>query len=435
MTWGFESPLSHPYRTRTTSDMSTETLQIEVASPSSWARRLTITVPASRVDRQRDEVTKQLAKRLNLPGFRKGKIPPQIIQKRFGPAIDQELVERVIGDAYKEAIEQQALQPITQGAVEEVDYKPGQDLIFHVGLEVRPDVQLDRIGGFTVAGENATVGDAEVDSVLDRLRQEHALWEPIVDGTPSAGDMVAVQITPLKDDEPEEARPYRFVMGEGQAVEDVEDALRTLKPGTEGEFTILTAAEEGEEREEQRVRIVLEEAKRPVLPEANDEFAKSLGEFDSIDALRDRVRQDLSREAEQTATRTVRTRLLDAILDANPFDVPESMVTAYLERAVPADKRMTEEQAAEIRASLRPAGERAVKRMLVMDRIAETEGLHATQDEVDQRVESMAEKWGRSPGEVWSQLQKSGRLSAIEEEITEDKVFEYLLAQSTVEQA
>lgn len=417
--------------------MSTDpsTLQIEIERPAAWSRRLTITVPASRVDRERDEVTQTLAKRLNLPGFRKGKVPAQVVQRRFGQAIDQELVERVVGEAYKEALEQEKLQPITQGAVERIDYEPGKDLVFLVGLEVRPEVELSTIGGFTLQPPEAEVGEADVDRVVDQLREQHAVWEPIEDATPSAGDMVAVEITPLVEGEPEEARPYRFTLGEGQAVEDVEDAIKTLRPGAEGEFTIHTApTEEGAEAgPEQRVRIALNEAKRAVLPEADDEFAKAAGDFEGVAELRSRIREDLEREASQESRRALRQQLLDRIVEANPFEIPESMTDSYLERAVPSGQGMSDEQVMQVREQLRPAGERQVKRMMVLERVAETESLHATQDEVDQRVEEMAERWGRSPGDVWAQLQKSGRLQQLEEEITEDKVFDYLLSQSTVE--
>ena len=417
--------------------MATETSELRVAvdSPAKWTRRLTITVPAQRVAQERESVTKQIAGRLNLPGFRKGKVPPAVIEKRFGQAIESELLERLVGNAYKQALQQEGLTPITQGEVENLDYAPGADLTFHVGFDIRPVVELTRIGGFQVRREAPTLGEDEVDRVLERLRSQHAAWEPVSDETPTAGDMVAVEITAL-DTEGEDAqpRPYRFVLGEGQAVAPVEDAIRTLRPEQEEEFTLALGGDgEGAESEPKRLRIRLNEIKRPILPAVDDEFAKMVGEFDSLDTLRQRVREDLEREAQAEAERTLRQRLVDEIVAANPLEIPASMVDQYLARALPDREGADAQRLAETRELARPGAEAAIRRLLVIEKVAELEGLHATQDEIDARVEQLAERWGRSPGEVWAQLQKSGRLQVIEEEITEDRVFDYLKSQSTIQ--
>ena len=417
--------------------MTTETtgsteLKIEVEEPAKWARRLTITVPARRVEQERGAVAKNLAKRLNLPGFRKGKVPPQIIEKRFGPAIDNELIERLVGDAYKEALAKEGFTPISQAEVDSVAYEPGTDLTFNVGFEIRPEIELERVGGFTVVRPKPQVGDEEVDKVLTRLREEHAVWQPVDAQTPVSGDMVSVEITALDEEgEAAQPRPYRFVLGEGQAVNDVEDAIRTLNPGQGGEFT-LTLGAEGEEAKQRRLRIELIEAKRPELPALDDEFARTVGEFESIEDLRARVLEDLQREAGVESERTVRQALVDAVVEANPIEVPAGMVGQYLERALPERDGADGERLAEARELARPAAEVALRRLLVIERIAQMENLRATQTDVDQRIEEMAERWGRPVNEVWAQLQKSGRLQMMEEEITEDKVFDYLKSQSSV---
>jgi trigger factor len=409
----------------------TEALKVDIEERAAWARRLSITVPGERVERQRRDVMSRLAKRLKLPGFRQGKIPGHILEKRYGSAIEQEAVERVVGEAYKEAIQQQQLQPITQGAVQAVEYRPGSDLVFDVELEVRPELRLERVTGFRVQRPVVVVEDEEVERVLGRLREEHAVWRPLEGTTPLAGDAVEVEITPLSGEGAGEARRYEFVLGEGQAVPDVEDAIRTLAAEQEGEFEIALEGDESPER--QAVRIRLLGARRPELPEVDDEFARGLGEFEDAAALRARIREDLLRESESESEREVRRQLLGQILEANPFEVPASMVDQYLERALPARKGMDEARLAELRSSARDAAADGLRRMLVVEQLAEQEGLRATTEEVDARVEQLAERIGRPVGEVWAQLQKSGRLQAMEEELTEEKVFDWLKSRSTVE--
>jgi trigger factor len=403
--------------------------------PAAWTRRLTITVPAAKLQQERQAAVQKLAKQVRLPGFRKGKVPTRIMEQRFGQAIEQETLEKVMGDAYREALQREKLQPISQGAIDNIEYTAGTDLTFHVGFDVRPEVELERLGGFDLRREAPQVGDEQVDSVLDRLRDEQAVWNAIED-TPVSGDMVTVQITPLDDamGDPKPRR-YELVLGEGQALPAIEDAIRTLKPGAEEEFTVELPADADDAAagtKTHTLRIHMQEAKRAERPALDDAFAKSAGDFDSLEALRDRVREDLQNEAVREADRNVRHQLVHQIIEANPFEVPASMTEQYLERALPAREGIDTEQLQQLRQSAWPAAEHAIRRILIVERIAEMEGLRATAAEVDERIVQISERLGRSEDEVRRQLQKNGRISEIEEEITEERVFEYLLGLSSI---
>lgn len=418
--------------------VDTGELKVSVEKPAAWSRRLTITVPAERIARERRSAVERLARQVKLPGFRKGKVPVQVMEKRFGAAIEQETLEKVVGDAYREALKREQLQPITQGNVENLDYKSGADLTFNVDLEVRPEVELNRLGGFNVQRQVPIVDEAQVDQVLDRLRDEHAVWKPLEEDAPVAGDMVVVDITPLRQEEggpPPSARRYQIVLGEGQAVPAIEDAIRTLRPGQESEFTVdlkKDAEDPASPLEPHELRIAMLEAKRAERPQLDDDFARGLGDFAGLEDLRARVREDLGREAEVEAERNLRSTLIHNIIDANPFEVPASMVREYLSRMMPAREGADEARVTELRDSMGPAAERALKRMLVVERIADLESLHATPDEVEARLNDVATRMGRSPGEVRTQLQKNGRLHEIDDEITENKVFDYLKSLSTI---
>lgn len=412
-------------------------LKVSVEKPAAWSRRLTITVPAERVDRERRSTIQRLSKRVRLPGFRKGKVPASIMQKRFGQAIEQETLEKVMGEAYREAIQREGLAPITQGSIDRVDYSEGTDLTFDVGFDVRPQIELNRIGGFQLRREVRPVADSQIDEVIQRLREEHAVWHPVEGETPLAGDAVVVDITPLEEETGAVGQPrsYEIVMGEGQAVPAIEDVIRTLPAGAEGEFTVdlpESAEDPAAGSKPHRIRVAVREVKRPELPTLDDAFAQGLGEFESLAVLRDRIRTDLEREAENDAERQLRGQILTEIVGANPFDVPESMTREYLNRVIPEREGVDAERLEEIRQSARGAAENAIRRMLIIERIAEQESLHARPEEVEARVTGIAERMGRNPAEVRSQLQKSGRLHELEEEITEDRVFDYLKSLSTL---
>jgi trigger factor len=421
--------------------MATEAagLKVSVEKPAAWARRLTITVPAEHIAREKKDAVQRLSKRVKLPGFRQGRVPAGMMEKKFGPAIEQEAIEKVIGDAYRQALASENLQPITQGNIDQIEYEPGTDLTFNVELEVRPELELERVGGFAVVREQPAIGDQQVDEVLQRLREENAVWKAKDGETPAAGDMATVEITPLDaatSAEPSKARRYQIVIGEGQAVPAVEDAVRTLKAGEDAEFDVALPEdpeEAGSPTVAHRMHIRMVELKSPEFPALDDDFAAGLGDFETLDGLRTRIREDLETESGREAERGVRMQLVQQIIEANPFDVPQSMVQTYLERVMPEREGGDSQQLQEMRTQMWPAAEQALKRMLVLERIAELEALRATPAEMDARIDEMAERLGRPRGEVIGQLRKNGRLDELEQEITEEKVFEYLKSLSEIQ--
>ncbi len=420
--------------------MATQTAEITVSmdKPGAWARRLSITVPAERIAQERKDAIQRLSKQARLPGFRKGKVPAQVMEKRYGQAIEQETLEKVISAAYREALDREQLQPITQGAIETVEYETGTDLRFDVEFDVRPEIELDTLGGFSVMRETAVVDDGQVDQVLQRLREEQASWSAKDSGTPTAGDMATVEITPLDDATTAaamQARQYQIVIGEGQALPPIEDAIRTLTPGTEAEFTVDlpdTSDEAMAGTKSHRLHIKLASLQEAQYPTIDDEFAKGVGAFESLSDLKTKVREDLEKESERDSERRVRLQLISQLIAANPFEVPQSMVRQYVEAMIPVREGADAERVAAAREEAYPEAEEALRRMMVVEKIAEMESLEATGDEVEARVEDLATRINRPAAEIRSTLRKNNRLAEIEREITEDKVFGYLKTLSTI---
>lgn len=427
-------------------------LTVAVQEPRSWSRRLSITVPSERVRRVRQSVAAKIAGNVRLPGFRKGKTPASLVERQFGQAIEQETLDRVIQETYREVLDKHEFRPITQGQVEHVHYHgDGGDLHFEVEFEVQPVLELARTEGFHVVRPADAIGDDEVDSLLERLRNERATLHPVEGGKPDYGDTVLVQITNLDESgegEEAEGSEYRFELGEGQAIPDIEAAIMTLAPGEEGEFTVTFPEDfhdEAQRGQQQRLRIRLNEARRKELPALDDDFAKGLGEFDTIDGLRTRVRADLEKDAKQRADSAMRDALVQQIVEANPFDVPGSMVDRYLDYMTgdtpdrEGNRRQRsgeeEERFSQLRAIMRPQAEQALKRMMVVEYIADHEGLRPTADDVDARVEALAGQHGRTPSDLWVELERTGQMQALEAEILEDKVFEHLRSRNTIAQA
>lgn len=411
-------------------------LSIDLQEHAAWRRSLKVTVPADVVTAERKRITARVAKQVKLPGFRAGKTPASVVEKRFGQAVNRELVDQMVGDAYKAALEQVDQSPISEGEVEDITWEPEEDLRFEISFDIRPEIELSQLSGFSIERPSSEVGEQEVEQVIERLRDQNGAWKPVEEGRPEAGDLVSLTATQLEDGEPDgEPQEYDLTLGQGDAIEDVESAVYTLDIGGTGDFTVTFPEDfpnEARRGETQDLRLELRARKVRELPEVDDAFAKSVGEFETVDELKARIREDLEKEAVNQADSVVRGQLLDAIIDANAFEVPISMVNRYLDQVLGNPQGADPERMLQAREAVKGEAERAVKRMMVIERIAEQESLAADDDQIDDRVQEIAEANDTTPAKVYGELQKSGSLERLEREITEKQVFDWLLEQSDV---
>jgi trigger factor len=283
-----------------------------------------------------------------------------------------------------------------------------------------------------------SVSDDEVEAQLGMLRQQQSLWKP-VERKPAAGDSVEVTITPLESEASEpQSQPYRFVLGEGRAIPDVEAAIMTLDPGGTDQFTV-TFPEDFEDEEQRgksrRLRVELKQVLEQELPALEDGFARSLGDFEDLSALRETVAKDLLHHKEREVEAQLDHQIIENIMQANPFEVPESMIERYVDALVgppPEEADPDPDVVAQAREQARPAAEWGIKRTLIVQRVAEDEGLEASAEELQERLQALAKRMGKKAGEVRARLAKSGELRDLERSITEEKVFEYLREQSEI---
>jgi trigger factor len=413
-------------------------LQISVDEPKAWNRKLVITVPAGRVKTERSKVTKQLAKRVKMPGFRKGKVPTDRIESRYGPDIDRETQQQLIDAAFRQAIKEKELDPISEPRVANVSYDRESEFTFEVSFDIQPEIKLARLGGFRLNRPEISVGEAEIEEQLVALQKQQALWKP-VERRPVTGDTVEVEITPLDsgDGATQEAREYKFALGEGQAIQEVEAAIMTLDPGSADDFEIGFPddfPDESQRGTSQNLRIDLRQVLEQELPTLDDEFAKSVGDLESLEALKDAVSADLLRYKEHEVQAQLDQTIVAQVIEANPFEVPGSMVDRYAAALVGQPPEGTDpDLVTKALEEARPSAEWGIKRTLVIQQIAADQGFEATKEEVQKRVEDIAKAAGRPVGEIRGRLAKSGELRDLEHRITEQKVFEFLREQSEIE--
>jgi len=396
-------------------------------------RHVQISVPVETVRDAEDKAARRYASSVRLPGFRPGKAPANMVRKKFADAIRQEALEALVRDAYKEVVEKQDLKVASQPHVHDLKFEEGKPLTFEIHFELRPTLELARTSGFRVTRRNVVVTNDNVRDQIESIRDQRAAWTP-VDGKPMPGDMVNVEMS-TGDDTGGEARSYPLVLGAGQAIAGIEELIMEAQPGETVERPVKWPddfPDESQRGQTKTVKVKLQDVKRKSVPDLDDAFAREVGDFDSLAGLEAAVRADLEEHAKRDVEAEVRQKLVDEIIGANPFDVPPSWVRQFADNYAEAYQIPAEERE-KFATEFRSMAERQIRRDLVIETIAEREKLAATEKDIDDRITEQAEKRGVNPGQLYAQLEKSGRLKEIERSLTEDKVFQWLLEKNEVQ--
>ncbi|HET9274596.1 MAG TPA: trigger factor [Gemmatimonadales bacterium] len=366
------------------------------------SKALRVTIPVDRFQAAETRAVRQYARRARLPGFRPGKAPDAVVRRKFAQEIRQWALEEVIREGWEEAKTAESLQPIADPSVRNLKVEDGQPVEFELVVEVQPEIGLGRLGGFTLTRSVPDVTPAMVDEQLARLREQRASWIPVENESPKPGEMVRVEIAPIEGDEVKPAQPYSVVLGGGQAIPALEEEIMKSLPGQTRDAEVRFPddfADETRRGQTRRVRITLHEVKRQELPPLDDAFAREVGDFETQDALRAAIREDLEKGAEREADAGVRDQLVQQLIEANNIQAPPSLVGRMLHGLMHA-YGIPHEREEQFAAEFRPIAIRQVQRELLLTAVAKEHALHATEAEIDQRIARIAESRGSSPKEV-----------------------------------
>jgi trigger factor len=411
-------------------------ITVEKTAEDSASKSLRVTVPVDRVREAEAKALKYYVQRARLPGFRPGKAPPAVVRKRFGDAIRQSVLEEVIRESWETAKTSESLKPITDPSIRNLKFEDGSPIEFDLLVEVRPELNLERTGGFRVERRVAPVADAAVEEQLARVQEQKATWIPVEGAKPSPGQMVRVEVAPLDEAGPGAAQPYDLVLGQNQAIPELEERIMTLLPGEQTDAEVKFPEDHPDESrrgQSRRVRVTLHDVKRQDLPPLDDALAREVGDFENLDALRAAVRQDLEREATREADAQVRQALVQQVVEANNVQAPESLVHRLMHTYAEM-YRVPQEQLEQFEQQFHQVAEAQVRRDLVLDAVVEANTLRATEAELDARVAELAASRGVPAGQLYGNLQKANRLPELERGITEEKAFAWLLQQSTIDE-
>jgi trigger factor len=405
------------------------------------------------VDDALDQAYKKVVKQVSLPGFRKGKVPRRVLESRFGAEIlYEEALEVMVPGAYQNAVDETGIEPIDQPKIDLVQMEKGKPFIFKAIVEVKPEVTLGEYRGVEVAGEAREITAADVSAKLEQMQKQHVKLHVVEEGSVTAGDLVVMDFTGYIDGEAFEggqAEGHSLEIGSGSFIPGFEEQLTGLKAGEEKDVEVEFPADYHVEALAGKAvvfKVKVHEIKRKEYPELNDAFAAEVSEFSTLAELKDDVENKLKEQEEASRKTDIENKVVEAVAAASQAVVPDVMVEREIDRmnadmdhflrmqGLTLEKFMelTGKTMDDLRAEKKSEAADRVKANLVLDAIAQKEGIVALDEEVDERIKKFAEGYKQDVDKVKEYFSAQGQANVIREEIRVRKVIDLLVAEARV---
>jgi trigger factor len=421
-------------------------LKVEYAEESQVKKSLTFEIDADVVDREIAERARHYARQARIPGFRPGKIPPDVIRKRYRQQVLEDVAEKLVNKVVHEELEGRGLRPVATPRVTDLKIDENQPLTFRAVFETLPIVDLPDYKGLPVKARRPAVPEEAVDKEIDRLREDAARYDAVEGRAVREGDFAVLDVTQDADGKAKTDENVLVEVGADENHKDLNAGLVGMEPGQTR--TISLVYEESNPNQAlagQTVTytVTLKSIKDKVLPAADDEFAKDLGEFGSLQEVREHIRGRLQAAEERQVDREVKAALVDALVAKAGFEVPEALVERHMMARTENAARSLALQGVDptkagvdwkkFRDAQREESVKAAKADILLDEIARREGVEVLDGELDAEVGRYAERLKKTKESVRSRMEKEGDLGALRARIREDKTLDLLKANARMD--
>jgi trigger factor len=453
----------------TTNDNAT---QESTAKESATKREIQVEIPVADVNRQTDSLIQKYQKVARIPGFRRGHVPASIIRQRFSEEIKTDMVEALIPRYFRQEAERLGIHPVSQPRVTDLHLHDGEPLRFKAAFEVLPEIKLEGYKELRADKPEIAVSEEDVEHALADLRERHASFNPVegraladgdfaqvsLDGNPKPGESESETESGTKSETKSGTKPGTKP-GEGQPVHmdevlveiagkdtmpEFTENLRGTTPGDGRTFDVNYPADTQDKRLAGKTftyTVKVQSIKQKSLPELNDEFAKQLGEFQTIDDVRKAIREQIESERKHQAQHEAKEKLVGELIQRNDFEVPDSLIEQQIDIRIERGLRalaaqgLTAEQMKKMDLSRLRAGQREqaihdVKAALLLERVAEEENVQVSDEELNKELESLARQSKQTSEAVRARLTRDGGLDRIRTRIRNEKTLEFLYHQS-----
>lgn len=427
---------------------------VETLAPCKKLLRVEVDVQA--VDAAFDSVTKEFQRFAQLPGFRPGKAPRDLVVKSYAGKIEEEVKRKLIPDSYRKALEQEKLKPVIYPDIEEIQFGKGQSLQFAATIETEPEFELPEYKGLEIKREKAVVTDADVERALNTLREQRAAYNDL-DREVKEGDYVVVNYTGTSDGKPltdiaptarglTKQENFWMHVAKDQFIPGFTEQLHGAKKGDTVKVSVDFPADfvsqplSGKKGE---YEVTIVQVKEKSLPALDDEFAKSWGAED-LAKLNEGVKNDLQHELDRKQNQSLKDQLVQALLAKVSYDLPETVVSSETRSMIynvvnenqrrGVDREVIEANKDQIFATANNTAKERVKAMFLFQRIAQKEGIKVEQQEVAQQVMAMAQQYQMKPEKLVKELEKNNGFAEINERILSSKVLDFLQLNAKIEE-
>jgi trigger factor len=421
-------------------------MKTEFTDVSATQKTITIEIPVDIVDAEINRVAKGYTKQARIPGFRPGKVPTNLVKQRFKEQILHDVAHGLIPRAVDEALQERGIEPVDTPNIRDVALEEGQPLKFTAAIETVPPFDIGDLSTIAATRHSTEVTDETVEKTLQNLRQRGAKFEPVENRGVEDGDTVVLDIE-RKDPEgkPDRHQDVSLELGSPANPPGFDAQLLGVKTGETKTFTIHFPEDYAVKEmanTDVDYTVTVKDIRRKVLPELDDEFAKDLGAFESLAALRDRVRDDLQQESEEHARQHLRTDVLKQLSDRVTFDLPPSLIEREMDRRIEefasrlmqqnVDPRQAGIDWGQFRESQREPARASVASALALDEIARREGLTVSAEDVDKEIERFAARAGRTPAALRAQLEKEGSVARLATGLRREKAVDLVLSRARI---
>jgi trigger factor len=406
-------------------------------------RTLEIEIPLDQVERARERVTNSIKERVRLPGFRPGKAPLSMIQSRFESEIRNEVLEMLLPQAFRERVQKDELKVVGSPNITDLHFDTGQPIRFKADFEVAPEFELENYRGLPVKYEEPTVTDEEVSKRLEAMRESKAEY-PNLDPRPiENSDYVLVHLKSLEGLAEPIDQDVQIEVGGEETLPAFKEALVGMNPDESKEVSVTYPEEYGQERlagKTVKFELTPRFVRKKELPELDNEFARDLGDYQTLDELKDAVRKSIFQEKQYAAQQEAKEQLIDRLVEGHSFPVPEAYVDRQVENQVRMQLRNLVGEGFDasklnldwekLKETHREKAVRNVRASLLLEKLAEREGIAAAKDEVDRELQRIARQQREAVPVTRARLEKDGTLDRIAGSIQTEKTLQFLFDQA-----
>jgi trigger factor len=412
-------------------------------------REISVEIPAEEVTRETETIIQKYQKVARLPGFRTGHVPASIIRQRFKEDLKSDVVEALVPRYFRKEAEKLGLIPVSQPQVTDLHIHDGEPLRFKAKFEVMPDIAVEGYKELRADHPEIVVKDEEVEDALNNVREQHATFESVEGRSLTDGDFAQSSMDGRPKATDDQTQPVHMdevliEIGGTNTVPEFTENLRGANPGDEREFEVVYPEDTNDKRLAGKTfvyTVKIQAIKKKNLPEINDEFAKELGEFTSLDQVRKQIRENMQAERKHEAEHAAKDKLVAELVKRNDFEVPESLIERQIDlrlerglRALAAQGMKMEDlkkmDLPRLRAGQRDQAVQDVKSSLLLERIADLEKIEVGDDELNHELDAVARQSKQTPEAVRARLTQDGGLDRIRNRIRSEKTLEFLYHQS-----